>query len=66
MSGGPIDNPSENAALAARQIRESLFDLERMAEKDGRGMLAYLLRLAMVEADQIIGDAETPTKHQPR
>jgi hypothetical protein len=63
-----MSNPrdhSEEQKAAAREIRESLRDLERTAEVEHLDMLGYLLRIAIVEADQIIGHAETATNTRP-
>ena len=53
-----MSNPrdhSESQKEAAREIREALRPLESAAELEHLDMLGHLLRLAMVEADEIIG-----------
>jgi len=41
-------------------VRESLYELARTADAEQLSMLSYLLRLAIVEADRIIGDRDSP------
>ena len=43
---------------AAIEIRARLFELERLAEREHYSTLAYLLRLAIIETNTVIGDNE--------
>ena len=47
---------SEGEKATARAIRDSLRDLERLAETEHFDLLGYLLRLAIDVADEITGD----------
>jgi hypothetical protein len=51
---------SEQEKEAAQEIRDSLRDLERTAKNAQLGMLGYLLGVAILEADRIIGDETEP------
>lgn len=57
----PCDH-SESEKAAAREVRDRLRDLERLANSAQLGMLGYLLRLAIVEADEVIGDTRDPVE----
>jgi hypothetical protein len=55
-----VQQPSEEAIEAVKQIRESLLHLERMSKDQDYQMLAYLLRLCIIESDEIVGDTCSP------
>jgi hypothetical protein len=44
--GGPLE--------AAHYLQDAIRDLSQMAHRHGHGMLAYLLDMALMEADQIV------------
>ena len=51
---------AEQQQNAVEAVRETLYELARTADAEQLSMLSYLLRLAIVEADRIIGGRELP------
>lgn len=47
---------SDRQKDVAASIRDSIRDLERLAEAEKLGMLGYLLQMVRIEANQVIGD----------
>ena len=52
------DSGQQHDAVLA--VRETLYELARTADTENLSMLSYLLRLAIVESDRIIGDRDVP------